>query len=160
MPQNLFYTAGNCTFPWTAGHSEGLWEEEKKKRKKQDIWRLKRPRLYNQPPSPQVCFSMVTGVFSHPRPPLLAGLSRLARNSSWQTQQLIAGRAFSCHRGGGESHRVCWLVIRTQTRSESWGLKTELYIATANQTMHSFIGILFKESPSPNHTEDMKSNAI
>lgn len=78
--------------------------------------------------------------------------SRLVCNSSWQALQLWAALAFlqrtSSRRRGRNCH-VCWLVIRSQSHPESWGLKLNYTLLVPIKQCTSSLAFYLKYNPIP-----------
>lgn len=78
--------------------------------------------------------------------------SRLVCNSSWQALQLWAAFAFlqrtSSRRRGRNCH-VCWLVIRSQSHPESWGLKLNYTLLVPIKQCTPSLAFYLKYNPIP-----------
>lgn len=94
--------------------------------------------------------SMATGSSLSPFPP--SERSRLVCNSSWQALQLWAALAFlqrTSSRSRGRNCHVCWLVIRSQSHPESWGLKLNYTLLLPIKQCTSSLAFYLKYNPVP-----------
>lgn len=140
-------------FPWTTGqrmnkltcHSRGFKGVLRE-------WERATVRPCIQSASLRASVSMATGSSLYPLSFFPLERSRLVCNSSWQALQLWAALAFlqrmSSRRRGKNCH-VCWLVIRSQSQPESWGLKLNYTLLVPIKQCTPSLAFYLKYNPIP-----------